>query len=1613
MAAQEEGLTDDNGTVTRPSTVGQEAVIRKAYVDAGDLSFSDTTYFECHGTGTPVGDPIEVSAVGNVFASTRSGAPEDRLRIGSVKTNLGHTGGASAIAAVMKVVLSLEAEEIPPNFGVEMLNPNIDFNAAQVEVVRELTPWPKDKTRRASINSFGFGGANGHCIIDHVNEVMPTYVKIYRAPEVNGHGLNEPTANDFNHTHTNKQSRKMHRANTKVRQRVLLSFSAHNKHSLKSNIGALSTVISQWPLADIAYTLGRRRSKLAQRSYRVVDKDNIDEGLRLSKPVFTAPAQPAQVGFVFTGQGAQWHSMGAGLFEYRVFRASIEFLDYVLGYVLSTPHSWTLQDILSGNCAENFFQTPEISQVACTAVQIGMVDLLASWSVRPVGVLGHSSGEIAAAYASGRITAAEAITAAYFRGHAISRNSISGAMLAVSLGPKEAMEYLVEYEGVEIAAINSPESVTLSGDAESVLALSEMLSSKSVFNRLLRTGGNAYHSRHMTYIGRDYEDMLSIGLASVRKLQGDWKQSTNIQWVSSVMPNQDMSGIEITASYWTANLEGPVRFCDAVTSLVGSEGNQIDILVEIGPHPVVKGPIDQTLKSLDKLVPYVPSLKRKENNQLSILELAGTLFSLNVDIDLVSVNAVDSVDSERGCLAVDLPPYQYSYGPPIYHESRLSKDYRLRKKIRHDLLGSKISGSSRLYPQWRNILRIKDVPWLGHHRLIPEAVFPAAGYLTMAIEAAKRSYGEFSNPLEITGYSLRSVEIKAALRIPEDDRGIEVIFSMQVANTTTSDLPGWAHFSISTVNSDESEWSEHCTGSIKIEVFKPNEVEKIDDGGDWRVVDARSWYKKFEDIGLSYGPRFRLLSKIHGDPSKMMAMAELVSCTTSDTMEGGESEYPLHPAALDATFQLGLIACHGGQVKKAHTAFVPVHMSNIFLKNNIDQGQAHVVTARGELRGLRGAYIQLQMLNQAGDIVLDLDNLRCISYREPMSSDRVNSRAFSSPFARLVWKPDIRALNKAQCHRMFAPPTENVEKVVIVRDLNKLASLIVFDIYESHGRTQDDLTPSGNVGHFFSWVKRHASGDQTEFMTDARRLSSQARKQIIEDLTGVDILVNDGTLSALYETGLFMTSAYPQLFRILDSLGHANPNLRILELGAGTGGATRVVMKALSDSNGIKRYRDYTFTEISPGFLASAQESMKVFNDMIFSVLDIEQDSSKEGFEPVYDVVIASQTLHATRSISRTLRNCRKLLRPGGKLGKNETVLDTLRYLPYLRSNSQSYRLLVYWETIPIRYRDDTGSQEIYPLLSHCVYHNRSADREGINLILDTIEGTITEFSHVGYHITIPHEDYEALPEAEKWKAHRTSPITELLDSWTRWMLVPNPIDTDMSAHRAFGPAHQDDGQPQFQILGQLGNAVPQQYAPPHNPEALFRAGAFIPPIVQYAGVPQNEPLVCIVCQEKFNFRDLCLIMCGHPHCKDCLRRNASLALASNPFNPAKCCRVIPKESLHQFGALTHQELEQYSAKIEELTTPRGRLYCWACRAFIPAANRKKRVGECLEYGGCNHMSCVCGQDFCYLCGQVYGYVNHNCQQAHQQLQQQLQAQQAQQQITQQALLAQQLGQQL
>ncbi|KAG5789974.1 hypothetical protein H9Q69_010962 [Fusarium xylarioides] len=1271
------------GGIARPQADGQEAVIRKAYENAGGLRFSDTSFFECHGTGTQAGDPIEISAVGNVFASSRSDAPEDRLLIGAIKTNLGHTEGASAIASVIKVVLSLEEGEIPPSYGVNTLNPAIDFAKAKVEVVRDgAVPWPKDKIRRASINSFGFGGANGHCIIDHVNVLLPDYVK----PGVAGRKLLQTrVANGVDREPPSAVTSptKIMRADAPTRELALLPFSAHSVSSLQLNIKAFAQDINQQSLADVAYTLALKRSRFQHRCFCIVSKDDPAKGLTdTDGRIFSGSNRLAAVGFIFTGQGAQWHGMGTQLLDYAEFRDTISYLDQVMGVLDSTP-GWSIRDILTMSCEEGRIHAADVAQTVCTAVQIGMIDLLASWNIRPAAVVGHSSGEIAAAYASGYLTAAEAITVAYLRGQAVSSNKQKGAMLAVGLGRDRILPYLQDkQELIKVAAINSPDSVTISGVACAIEEVCTILTKEEVFNRPLRTGGNAYHSHHMQAISESYSNALSHQLERTTALSSFDKgyRYPRVRWVSSVRPNEPIPD-KIPPSYWKDNLESPVQFCDAVSNLLDVKTSQLDVLVEIGPHPSLKSPLDRICKNLGQEVTHVPSLRRGEDSRMSMLKLAGSLFGLNAAIDLVAVNAVD--DHERkhglihGCTAVDLPPYQYTYQSVKYYESRPSKEFRLRKVPRHDLLGVRVPGTAKFQPQWRNILTVKNIPWLSEHRLSSEPCFPVSGFVAMAIEAASQTYREVHGSLPIRGHMINDMDIKSALVIPEDERGIEIVLSIATSGALSAKpaAPAWYSFTISTVNSDSEEWVEHCTGRIRVEVTQPIALDKLSTGSmDSRFPDVRAWYRQFRTLGMEHGPTFQTLSDLAADPRQNMATARVALNTTTGSLPVGESSYTLHPTALDGMFQLGLIACAGGQVEEANTAFVPLHLGRLYLKAGVRQDSANAI-AHSKVNGTKSAKLHLQLLSKDGEVVVQMRDLTFTKYGR---SAQGQGKAFSSPFSRLSWQPHFPALSNTQLRRLFPPPQENLERIGPFERVDKIVALVLFDIYDEFLCPDKNFQPPSELFHWVSWARKTVETDQREAMVQARQLSTEDRQQLLNKLydeagddpeskaakilhanmgdilhgnkTSLEVLVPDGLLTAMYQEGHMLVGAYPQLFNAFRCLGHASPRLRILEIGAGTGGATRVAMRALSCPNGIKSYASYTFTDISPGFLTSAKSSLEEFPGMEFSILDIEQDPQEQGYGAVYDVVLASQSIHATASMKQTLANCRRLLKPGGKL---------------------------------------------------------------------------------------------------------------------------------------------------------------------------------------------------------------------------------------------------------------------------------------------------------------------------------------------------------------------------
>ncbi|KAJ8123604.1 hypothetical protein ONZ43_g489 [Nemania bipapillata] len=668
---------------------GQEQVVRMAYEKA-KLDPNLTAYAELHGTGTPVGDPIEVRAISRAMNDTR---PADKpLLIGAVKPNIGHSEAASGIFAVMKAALMTESSTIPGVAYFQNLNPEIKEKEWNVKIHADTAPWPSDSlVRRASVSSFGYGGTNGHVIIESIDSLYPWYQHAKKRQEA--------------------------RRQVSSSNAFLLCFSAHDKPTLLRNVAAVGAVAHDYFLADLAYTLNVRRSKFAHRTYVVAKEGRELEAFALAAAQAGSPAKkPVGIGFLFTGQGAQWVGMGrAALQECPAVLDTIQHLDRILSKVQPKP-SFSMAELLLQNdeSQASRIHSADVAQPLCTAIQIALVDLFAQWNITPEVSIGHSSGEIGAAYAAGLISAPEAILAAFCRGRAVTANSASGSMLAVGLGAREVEKYL------------------------SAFAVEDVCIAYQVFARELSTG-RAYHSPHMAPVSAVYDEMLAKALSEIPEDDLLWRRPRSCMISSVTGEVVDCVSESLQPSYWSANLRNRVLFDTAVQQLAASaEFETITHMIEIGPHSALAGPFKQIClsnKSLGSRVAYVSSLKRGENDVDRLLGLAGSLFVAGHAIDLEEVNASngnhlknDTRKQKTKHLLVDLPPYQWNYEKRYWAEPRGSAEQRARAYPRHDLLGSRISGLSKKLASWRNVLRQRDVPWLKDHN-VSFSVTPGVSHL--------------------------------------------------------------------------------------------------------------------------------------------------------------------------------------------------------------------------------------------------------------------------------------------------------------------------------------------------------------------------------------------------------------------------------------------------------------------------------------------------------------------------------------------------------------------------------------------------------------------------------------------------------------------------------------------------------------------------------------------------------------------------------------------------------------------------------------------------------------------------------------------------------------------
>ena len=874
-AIGQDGYTPQN--ITYPSGQAQADLARTAYARAG-LKPEDVAYVEAHGTGTKAGDKEELQGIAEVFASTANRSVP--LYIGSIKGAIGHTEAVAGLAGLLRATVMLERDLIAPVAG--FANPKPGLPLDRMTIPTSVVPWPHAAgvTPRISINSFGFGGANAHAIVER-GPRPPQRTSAYEAAFPR-----------------------------------LFTLSANTPASLKAMIQAQHDWVEQraeTPLTDLSYTLLRRRSALPYRFSAVAEDhasllDALSQGFAMpaAKP---APAELNMV-MVFTGQGAQWAGMGRELLletttPSSVFRHSIRASRDMLHQLGAT---WDLETELLRDDPASRLNEAELAQPATTSTQIALIALLRAQGVRPRAVVGHSSGEVAAAYAAGHLSHSTAIKVAFHRGcmaAAVKTKGLGpGAMLSVGLGEDDAAKYL---EGLTlgkalVACINSPRSVTISGDADAVNEVDERIAAADdgTFHRKLQVD-TAYHSHHMQAVADDYRARL--GVLDVEN------NNEEVAFFSSVTGQPKTSGFG--AEYWIANFVSPVRFSDAVQALgkARHQPGQQAFYIEIGPHPALSGPVRQCLQHPDMpKIPFVyhAPLQRKVSAVASTLALTGKLFELSVQINWDAVLALAS-GADTATVLHDLPAYTWDHSTKHWHESRVARAYRLRKEPYHDLLGVPVLDGTDIEPRWRHFLSQATMPWLADHVVDGLTVFPGAGYVCMAVEGvAQLARQRFpQRPLETV--ALRDISFKRGLVVPDEQR-VELQLSFKPQHG--SDLA--FSFSI-TALSDSGEWYEHATGVVEgvlaendvtTEATK-EEVPKLPPGSDTTPKDTL--YRQMDAVGNTYGPAFAGLNFITmaADASQASSSFEILDIKASMPAKY-QRPHLIHPSTLDLVFQTAL-----------------------------------------------------------------------------------------------------------------------------------------------------------------------------------------------------------------------------------------------------------------------------------------------------------------------------------------------------------------------------------------------------------------------------------------------------------------------------------------------------------------------------------------------------------------------------------------------------------------------------------------------------------------------------------------------------------------------------------
>ncbi|NHV27425.1 type I polyketide synthase [Burkholderia sp. D-99] len=901
------------GGISVPGAAAQASLLRSVYARAG-IDPQSLAYLEAHGTGTAVGDPIEARALIDVVSGER---PADRpLLIGSVKTNIGHLETASGMAGLLKAVLCLKHRAVPRSLHFVTPNPGIDFDGGRLRVVDRYMPLDTGGAPLSvGVNSFGFGGTNAHVILTEApaaNEASPA------APEP---------------------------VHAQLSPLVLSARSANALGALAGRYLAALDNGGDWQA--LAAAGARRRQWLEHRAI-VAPADVAEgraalaalaqaapEGLPACVATGQAPADAVRTALVFSGNGCQWVGMGNELYaENAVFRAALDEVDALW----CADGSSSLVDVMRGGpsaewlagAGAEWLAATENAQPLLFAIQVGMIRVIDARGMRYDAAIGHSVGEIAAAWVTGALSLADAVRVIKIRSRAQAMTRGSGRMAAVGIGDAAARELIARHglaRRVEIAGINSPDAVTLAGELQGLQALEAALRGSGKFFQMLDLD-YAFHSSHMDRI----EPVVLAELASLRPQPG------NGTFVSTVTGGA-LAGTELDARYWWRNIREPVRFGDGIAHLI-EQG--VRLFIEVSPHSILRTYVKQALAAAGATGVALPTLKR-DHGSAAMLQQA----------ILASIAHGASVDPDRfapGESRAALPSYPWQRDR--FWLTPTVEGYGLVNRRReHPLLGYRLHEHAFA---WENQLDPAKLPMLADHVVDGGVAFPGAGYVEMALAAARTFF-------ETPDAALENVEIRTP-----------VVFQPQQAKLFRLVIePRTATFTIETRDRmSDSAWSLNVTGRMLESGNALGDTSVVPSDALERLLalpaaDGDTLYANTAAIGLGYGPAFRWVRTVRvaaGDGAALADVAAPAACGDARAL----SAYLLHPALMDSGFHplFALLAAHAREGE--HPAYVPVQIGRVdYLRGDtvervlvkIDRHSPHSIVAHFEFLDARGAIV--------------------------------------------------------------------------------------------------------------------------------------------------------------------------------------------------------------------------------------------------------------------------------------------------------------------------------------------------------------------------------------------------------------------------------------------------------------------------------------------------------------------------------------------------------------------------------------------------------------------------------------------------------------------------------